>query len=125
MKDRPVVAVVDDDLRVLESIENLLQSAGHDVRVYTSGEALLRDPGLTGVNCLVSDISMPGMDGFELQHRMRAVCPGLPVIFLSGHDLSAPLLARALDAHGFLRKPFDGVELLSSVAHALVAGSRR
>lgn len=114
-----IVAVVDDDRRVLESIENLLESAGHKVEIFSSGPSLLSSPGLHRIACLVSDVAMPGMDGFELRRRVRAVRPDLPVIFLSGQDLSGVALTQAQHSEGFLRKPFEGAELISTVIRAM------
>ncbi|WP_425258678.1 response regulator transcription factor [Rubrivivax sp. RP6-9] len=123
MSAAPLVAVVDDDPRVLESIENLLQSAGFFVQTYGSAQQLLRSPDLAGVACLVSDVSMPDMDGFALQQRVAVLRPGLPVIFITGHELGAAALAQAQRGQGLLRKPFEGAALLAAVARAL-AGTR-
>lgn len=117
----PLVAVVDDDPRVLESIENLLQSAGFFVQTYASALLLLQSPDLPAVACLVSDVAMPGMDGFALQQRIAALRPGLPVIFITGHELGADALVQARRGHGLLRKPFAGAELLAAVARALAS----
>ena len=83
-----VVAVVDDDVRILESLESLLESAGHSVRLFCSAEDLLAKTAFTGMDCLISDIAMPSIDGFELRRLAHAARPELPVILITGqHEL--------------------------------------
>ena len=79
-----VLAVIDDDERVLESLENLLESAGHTVRLFTSAQAFLEDEAFAKVDCVISDIGMPAIDGFELERLARAARPELPVILITG-----------------------------------------
>lgn len=117
-----VVAVVDDDLRVLESLENLLESAGHSVRLFPSATALLENCAFDDIDCLISDISMPGIDGSELEGLAHAARPELPVILITGHDDTEP--AAIERCQGFFRKPFDGRQLLAAVTKALPASSR-
>ena len=114
-----MIAIVDDDPRVLESLEELFESAGHVVRKFSSPKALL-DAGLTGIGCVVTDIGMPAMDGFELHDRVKKVRPDLPVFFLTGRDV-ADDQQRALtnSINRFFRKPFDGPTLLAAVGDAL------
>jgi FixJ family two-component response regulator len=116
-----VVAVVDDDHRLLESMESLLESAGHDVRLFPSAEAFLEHCGFAEVDCLISDIAMPCMDGVELQRLARAMRPELPVILVTGCDLTDKVIAAIRGNHGFFRKPFSGPELLAAVEKALPA----
>jgi FixJ family two-component response regulator len=121
---RPLVAVVDDDRRVLESLENLLASAGYAARTFTGGAALLADPCLADIDCLVSDIAMPRMDGYRLQQRVHVSRPRLPIIFVTAHDASdlpAHHMPRALV---LLRKPFEGPELLAAIDRALRASDQ-
>jgi len=79
---KPVVAVVDDDSRVLESLEDMLESAGYRVRLFASAKQFL-DTAMAEVDCVISDIGMPGADGFELQQIIRNSRPTLPVILTS------------------------------------------
>src|SRR3982751_4041661 len=80
-----VVAVVDDDQSILRSLEYLLESADYPVRVFTSGAALLQSGCLSEIACLISDIDMPGMDGFELLRLVHPARPGLPTILITGY----------------------------------------
>lgn len=115
-----VVAVVDDDQSVLRSLEYLLESADHAVRLFSSGTALLQSGCLPDIDCLISDIEMPGMDGFELLRRVHAARPGLPIILVTGFPDSLKRLP-ALDGSKprFFTKPFNGPELLAAVSESL------
>ena len=121
-----VVAVVDDDKRILKSLGDLLESAGYAVRSYSSAKKLLeRDGGVVELDCLISDIGIPGMDGFELQRAAKAAKPGLPVILITGRDDLAKLADVSGDrADALLRKPFKGPDLLAAVTKALGATPR-
>jgi FixJ family two-component response regulator len=119
---RPVIAVVDDDEGILESLGSLLESADYDVRLFPSAAALLESDCLREIDCLVTDVGMPVMDGFELVREIRAARPGLPVILVTGRP---DLLNRSpLDwpVHRFFKKPFNGQELLTAVGDALSSG---
>src|SRR5215213_7623300 len=117
---RPIVAAVDDDQRILESVELLLESADYDVRLFSSATALLESGGLREIDCLISDIGMPVIDGFALVRGIQAARPGLPVILVTGRP---DLLNRApLDGplhYRLFKKPFNGEELLTAVGDAL------
>jgi FixJ family two-component response regulator len=116
-KTGPVIAVVDDDPRLLESLEDLLESAGYVPRVFSSGAALLGS-GLTGLDVLVTDIGMPGMNGFELRDLVRERRPELPVFLITGrHEIADQ--GRAQGISGFFRKPFDAQALLTAIENAL------
>jgi FixJ family two-component response regulator len=114
---RPVVAVVDDDPRVLESVEGLLESANYLARCFSSAGSLLAS-GLAGVDALITDIGMPGTDGFELRDLVKRARPDLPVFLITGrHEISDQ--GRAQGISGFFRKPFDGQALLAAIGDAL------
>jgi FixJ family two-component response regulator len=117
---RLVIAVVDDDRSVLESLEMLLVSAEYEVRSFSSATALLDSGSLREIDCLISDVGMPGMDGFELARTVQAARPEVPVILITGRP---DLLKRSsLDVPGhyrFFKKPFNGPDLLTTVGDAL------
>ena|ERR1700744_1263443 len=116
----PIVAAVDDDFRVRESIESLLESAGYATVVFSSAEEFLLSGMLAEATCVITDVRMPGMDGIELQRRIRTERPRLPVILISAH-YNAEIKQTALDggAVDFLYKPFDGTDLLKIIQSAL------
>src|SRR5215813_576294 len=114
-----MVAAIDDDPRVLEALENLFESAGYGVLTYSSAKALL-DAGLSDIDCLITDIGMPVMDGFELHDLVKKARPDLPVFLITGrHEIGDQQRAGAKDISGFFRKPFDGPALLTAVGNAL------
>jgi len=111
-----IVVGVDDDFRIRESIESLVESAGYTAFVFSSAEQFLQSGTLAAAVCLVTDVRMPGIDGLELQRRVRLERPDLPVIFISAH-YDDETQRRAFDggAIKFFHKPFDAVELLGTV----------
>jgi FixJ family two-component response regulator len=115
-----IVVAVDDDFRVRESLESLVESAGYEPVVFSSAEEFLRSGTLTAATCVITDVRMPGMDGIELQRRIRLVRPELPVIFISAHN-STETRQQALDegALDFLYKPFNAADLLAAIQAAL------
>ena len=114
-----VVATVDDDRRVLESVQNVLESAGYEAVTFDSAEAFLRSGALESVTCVIADVRLPGMNGTELQRRIRRTRRQLPVIFITAHDDDVIRRQAMRDgAVAFLAKPFDGGELLEHVVRA-------
>jgi FixJ family two-component response regulator len=123
-KAKQIVVGVDDDFRVRESIESLVESAGYEPLVFSSAEEFLRSGILAGATCLITDVRMPGMDGLELQRRIRLERPELPVIFISAH-FDDEIRQRALrgGAIEFMHKPFDAGHLLEKIQAALTEPS--
>jgi FixJ family two-component response regulator len=117
---RSVIALVDDDQRILESLESLLESADYDIRLFSSATALLESGRLSEIDCLISDVAMPVMDGLELARAVQAARPELPVILVTGRP---DLLHRSpLDwprHYRVFQKPFNGQELLTALAETL------
>jgi FixJ family two-component response regulator len=115
-----VVAVVDDDQNILRSLEYLLESADYSARLFTSATALLDSGCLSDIDCLISDIDMPGMDGFELLRLVHAAHPVLPTILITGYP---DRLKRLPSFDGinlrYFTKPFQGPALLAAVSDAL------
>jgi FixJ family two-component response regulator len=114
-----LVAAVDDDRRVRESVQSVLESAGYEAVTFDSAEAFLDSGVLARVMCVLADVRLPGIDGIELQRRIRSARSALPVIFMTAHD-DDDIRQRALrdGAVAFMVKPFDGGELLEHVARA-------
>lgn len=116
---RRLIAIVDDDLRVLESLEELLESAGYCVQTF-SGAADLLAADYCSIDCLITDIGMPDLDGFQLLEIVKRAKPGLPIFLISGrHEIADQTRATAKKISGFFRKPFDAHDLLSKVDEAM------
>ena len=116
---RLVVAVVDDDPRALESLADLLEAAGYDVRPYSSASALCECGGLRDLDCLISDIGLPTMDGIELRRVAQLERPELPVILVTGHPELQAQYAPMMEPGRYFEKPFDGPLLLAAVGTAV------
>jgi FixJ family two-component response regulator len=114
------VAVVDDDLLVLRSLDRLLQSAGFVVSTFSSALDFLCSSIAKLPGCVVMDLSMPGVGGLELQHTLTETADWRPVIFISGHG-SVPSSVDAMKAGAidFLTKPIDEAKLIGAVRIAL------
>lgn len=109
-----LITVVDNDFRILESLESLVESAGYTAGVFPSGEAFLESQAVAAASCLVADVRMPNVDGLELQRRVKRNWPELPIILMTAH-YDSEVKRRAIEggAVGFLRKSFSGLEFLS------------
>jgi FixJ family two-component response regulator len=115
-----VIAVVDDDQRILASLQDLLESADYAVRPFTSATALLESGCLTETDCMLTDIDMPLMNGLELIRVVHAALPRLPILILTGHpDMLSRLPTVGSGDFRIFKKPFDGHELLTAVSEAL------
>jgi FixJ family two-component response regulator len=115
-----IVVGVDDDRRVLESIDSLMATAGYVALLFSSAEEFMQSGRLAAASCVIADVRMPGINGIEMQRRIRVERPELPVIFISAHH-DDHVHRQALDggAIGFLHKPFDPVDLLTTIGRAL------
>ncbi len=115
MKDVPIIAIVDDDESVRRSLHRLVQSAGYAVETFASAVEFLGWLPRGQAACLVLDIQMNEMSGFELQQRLA-----VPVIFITSHD-DASTRARIENsgAVGHLWKPFDGDAVLAAIGRAV------
>jgi DNA-binding response OmpR family regulator len=118
---RFVVAVVDDDCRTLEALADLLEAAGYDVRLYSSAVGAWNHGRWSEVDCLISDIGMPDMNGFELRRLARSVRPELPVILVTGRPELRAQSASNIERDRYFEKPFDGQQLLAAVRAALTS----
>jgi FixJ family two-component response regulator len=115
----PTVFVVDDDVSVRESLEGLIRFAGWEVETFQSAQEFLSRPRLLAPSCLVLDVSLPDVNGLELQQRIVDRID-MPIIFITGHG-DIPMTVRAMKAGAveFLTKPFSEEVLLSAIGTAL------
>ena len=122
-KSTSAVIAVDDDQRVRDSIQSVLESVGYETETFGSAEAFLECGAVTRARCVIADVRLPGMNGLELQRRIRQERPTVPVIFVTAHD-DDETRQQALGggAIAFMVKPFDGGELIERIAGA-VAGT--
>src|ERR1700756_4460305 len=122
----PQVYVVDDDVSVREALSSLIRSAGLTVRTFASASESLRGLEQEQPGCLVLDIQLPDINGFELQQRLATDHIQIPIIFLTGHG-DIPMSVRAIKAGAveFLTKPFDDEYLLETIRTAIARGSKR
>jgi FixJ family two-component response regulator len=124
--ERPIVFVVDDDAVVRESIEDLLQSVGLDVRLFASPEEFLqaRCPDVPG--CLVLDVRLPEQSGLDFQRKLVGTEKELPVVFITGHgDIPMSVRAMKSGAVEFLTKPFRDQDLLDAIQAAIARDRAR
>lgn len=118
----PLVAVVDDDDRVLESLDDLLQSSGYSTLLCASAEQFLESPARPTVDVLISDIALPGMSGIELLRTLRdsSQCP--PAILITGrYEMHFEQDAHDLGVLRLFVKPFDTGELLTALERQLAS----
>jgi DNA-binding NtrC family response regulator len=122
----PQVYVVDDDVSVREALSSLIRSAGLTVKTFASASESLRGLEREQPGCLVLDIQLPDINGFELQQRLATDHIQIPIIFLTGHG-DIPMSVRAIKAGAieFLTKPFDDEYLLETIRTAIARGSKR
>jgi FixJ family two-component response regulator len=114
------VFVVDDDISVRESLEFLIRDEGWQVETFSSAEEFINCPREFIPSCLVLDITMPGLNGLELQKRLAVDRPDIPIIFLTGSaDIPMTVQAMKSGAAEFLTKPFSDSTLLSAVSKAV------
>jgi FixJ family two-component response regulator len=119
-QSRRLVAVVDDDASVRESLPDLLHELGFAVRTFSSAEAFLASERIADTRCLIADIAMPGMTGFDLQHELRSRGHDIPIIFMTAQTDDA--FRRRLvesEAVASLFKPFSEEALLEAIEAAL------
>lgn len=116
----PIVFVVDDDISVRESLELLVRSAGWQPETFASAQEFLARPRVLVPSCLVLDVSLPGLNGLELQKRVAVERTDMPIIFITGYG-DVPMTVQAMKAGAveFLTKPFGDDVLLIAIGHAI------
>ena len=116
----PMVFVVDDDVSVRESLELLIRHEGWQVETFISAQEFLNRPREFRPSCLVLDLSLPGLNGLELQKRVLVERPDMPVIFITGHgDIPMTVQAMKAGAVEFLTKPIGDEALLGAIRSAI------
>ena len=116
----PIVFVVDDDVSVRESLELLIHSAGWQPETFASAQEFLARSRVPVPSCLVLDVSLPGLNGLDLQGHVAVQRADLPIIFITGYG-DVPMTVRAMKAGAveFLTKPFRDDVLLSAIRQAI------
>src|SRR2546427_10414457 len=116
----PIVFVVDDDVSVRESLELLIRNAGWQPELLATAQEFLARPRLLAPSCLVLDVSLPDLNGLDLQQRIAPDRIDMPIIFITGHG-DVPMTVRAMKAGAveFLTKPFGDEVLLGAIRSAL------
>jgi FixJ family two-component response regulator len=117
----PLVAVVDDDISVRESLESLIRSVGLEVRLSASAEEFLNSTHPRKADCLILDVRLPAMSGIELHRHLMARRCEVPVIFITAHASDTRARAEAASdwTVAYLTKPFSEDEFLDAVNAAL------
>jgi len=120
MADASIVYVVDDDVSVRESLELLIQHEGWQPQLFESAQAFLSCPRTSLPSCLILDVSLPVLNGLDLQKRVAADRTEMPIIFITGYgDVPTSVQAMKAGAIEFLTKPFSDDALLSAIRQAL------
>jgi FixJ family two-component response regulator len=116
----PIVFVVDDDVSVRESLESLIRCEGWQPETFASAREFLACPRAPVPNCLVLDVSLPGLNGLDLQKRVAIERTDMPIIFITGYG-DVPMTVQAMKAGAveFLTKPFKDDVLLAAIRAAL------
>src|SRR6266853_110146 len=116
----PIVFVVDDDISVRESLELLICSEGWEPETFALAQEFLARPRALVPSCLVLDVSLPGLNGLELQKRVAIERTDVPIIFITGYG-DVPMTVQAMKAGAveFLTKPFSDDVLLSAIRNAI------
>jgi FixJ family two-component response regulator len=120
----PMISIVDDDLSVRRALRRLVESAGYLVETFASAGEFLSSTSPARPACLVLDIYLDGMNGFELQQQLAADRVAIPIIFMTAHDDAATReRIRRSGAAGYLGKPFDGEVLLDAIRRVAGPGA--
>ena len=116
----PIVFVVDDDISVRELLEALVRCAGWQPETFASAQEFLSRPRVLVPSCLVLDVTLPGLDGLDLQKRIAGDRIDMPIIFITGYG-DVPMTVRAMKAGvvEFLMKPVSDDVLLNAIRHAI------
>lgn len=121
-----IICVVDDDLNVRRALRRLLKSMGYMVEIFESGPDFLARGQVDSCGCLILDIRMPGMSGFDLWEQLSGSGFSTPVIFMTAYgDARTRERAMTGEAVAYLQKPLDGQLLLDAISSALERGTHK
>jgi FixJ family two-component response regulator len=116
------ISIVDDDASIREALKSLMRSAGFDVEAFATAEEFLVSESLHGTSCLILDVTLPGMNGFELQSRLHNERPDIPIVFITAHaDEVSRQRALQGGAIDFLSKPVRRETLFKAIHSAVQA----
>jgi FixJ family two-component response regulator len=119
-QDVPTVVIVDDDIDVRESLQELLESIGLHSKCFGTAQEFLSSPRSGGPSCLILDVRLPGISGLDLQLELKRRKVSIPIIFLTAHaDVPMSVKAMKSGAVEFLTKPFRQQDLLDAVQRSL------
>jgi len=114
------ISIVDDDVSIREALKGLMRSAGFDAEAFASAEDFLTSDSLSDTSCLILDVTLPGMNGFELQNRLQAEGRGIPIVFITAHaDEASRQRALKGGAIEFLSKPVRWEPLFNAIEAAI------
>ena len=114
------ISIVDDDASIREALKSLMRSVRYDVEAFASAEEFLASERLNDTACLILDVNLPGMNGFELQNHLNAQRPGIPIIFITAHaDEVSRQRALKSGAIDFLGKPVRREPLFKAIQAAI------
>ena len=116
----PIVFVVDDDISIRESLELLIRCEGWQPQLFATAQEFLALPRVLAPSCLILDVSLPGLNGLDLQKQVAVERTEMPIIFITGYG-DVPMTVRAMKAGAqeFLTKPFSDEVLLAAIRQAL------
>ena len=116
----PLISIIDDDEAIRRSLDDLIRSAGLRALGFSSAEAFLQSNQLSEIDCLILDLCLPGMSGFELQRQLAEDNFDLPIILMTAHE-RGDQRRKAVEAGAvaFLNKPFEEADLLNAIDRAL------
>lgn len=124
MNASPTIGLIDDEPGMLRALKRLLHVEGFSVLIYDSADDFLHRPEREKMDCVVLDVSMPGLNGLELQQHLNSTGSAMPIIFLSGQgDIPTSVRAIKAGAVNFLTKPVNDLQLLAAIREALAIAS--
>jgi FixJ family two-component response regulator len=124
MMEQALIAIVDDDELMRDATDALMRSAGFSAETFSCGADFLSSPDLSRTACLITDLNMPGMSGFDLHRRLQSLGRRIPTILMTGQpNDNIRTQALSLGIVCYLPKPFRDDDLIDSIRSALAGGN--